>query len=58
LSTSLKILGLDESPTENDLIKCLRQEIAKWACIVEHSECLLKAKFKLEQHLEHPELYK
>jgi len=58
LSTSLEILGFDERPMENDLTKCLRQEIAKWACIVEHSECLLKAKFKLEQHLAHPKIHK
>jgi len=58
LSPTLEILGFDESPIENDLTKCLRQEIAKWACLVGHSECLLKAKFKLEQHLEHPTVYK
>jgi len=57
LSTSLEILGFDERPMENDVTKCLRQEIAKWACIVKHSECLLKAKFKLEQHLKHPTIY-
>jgi len=57
LSTSLEILGFDERPMENDMTKCLRQEIAKWACIVKHSECLLKAKLKLEQHLARPKIY-
>jgi len=60
LSTSLEILGFDERPMENDLTKCLRQEIARWACILEYynSECLTKAYNKLKQHLENPKFDK
>ncbi|XP_071580883.1 aminopeptidase N-like isoform X2 [Temnothorax nylanderi] len=40
----------DEKP--NDLIKCLRQEAAKWACVLEDSNCQHFAAFKLKQHLD------
>lgn len=58
LSKPLEILGIEKSPMENEFTECLRQEIAKWACIAEDSECLQIAKFKLEQHLKYPELIK
>lgn len=58
LANSLKKLGYEEHPMENDLTKCLRQEIAKWACTFGHSECLYVAKFKLEQHFKNPKLFK
>lgn len=58
LSKPLERLGIEERSMENEFTKCLRQEIAKWACTAEHFECLQMAKFKLEQHLKHPELVK
>lgn len=58
LSKPLERLGIEEHSMENEFIKCLRQEITKWACIAEHSECLKMAKFKLEQHLKYPDLVK
>lgn len=58
LSKPLERLGIEERPTENEFTKYLRQEIAKWACTAEHSECLQMAKFKLEQHLKYPEIVK
>lgn len=40
---------------ENDLTKCLRQEIAKWACTLEYNKCLSVANYKLEMYLKDPE---
>jgi len=37
--------------TESNLIKCLRQEAAKWACILGDSDCKSNATFKLKQYL-------
>lgn len=51
-------LGFEESPIENDLTKYLRQEMAKWACMLEHNQCLIVARRKLYQHLKNPEEYK
>jgi len=52
----MTVLKYEEHPMENDLTKCLRQEIARWACILEYhnSECLTKAYNKLKQHLQNP----
>lgn len=54
----LKKIGSEDRPMENSFTKCLRQEVAQWACRTESPECLQMAKFKLEQHLDHPELIK
>jgi len=32
-----------ENIMNNDFTKCLRQEIIKWACTLDHSECARKA---------------
>jgi len=58
LDGSLQILGPKKRPTENDFIKCLRQEILKWACTLGHSRCLEMAKQKLQFHLKDPETNK
>jgi len=58
LDGPLQILGPEEHPTENDFIKCLRQEILKWACTFDHSRCLEMAKQKLLFHLKKPETNK
>jgi len=54
----LKILRFEEHLMEDDLTKCLRQEIVKWACIFKHSECIIIANYKLQQFLKKPEEYK
>jgi len=54
----LKILRFEEHLMEDDLTKCLRQEIVKWACILKHSECTITANYKLEQLLRNPEKFK
>ncbi|XP_050466711.1 glutamyl aminopeptidase-like isoform X2 [Cataglyphis hispanica] len=48
----------EENSKENDLIKCLRQEAIKWACILDDLECLEKAYDKLLEHIEKPETNK
>jgi len=45
-------IGYNEiSFNESDLIKCLRQEAAKWACILGDSDCKSNATFILKQYL-------
>ncbi|KYN15696.1 Aminopeptidase N [Trachymyrmex cornetzi] len=56
LENPLKTLGYDEHLMENDLSKCLRQEIVKWACTLEYNECEQAARRKLQQHLQNPEI--
>jgi len=58
LDGPLQILGPEEHSTENDFIKCLRQEILKWACLIGHSQCLEMVKQKLFFHLKDPETNK
>jgi len=54
LDGPLQILRSEEHSMENEFIKCLRQEILKWACTLGHSRCLVMAKQKLQFHLENP----
>ncbi|KAG5309103.1 AMPN Aminopeptidase, partial [Pseudoatta argentina] len=54
LENPLKTLGYNEHFMENDLTKCLRQEIVKWACILKYDKCELAAFRKLQQHLRNP----
>ncbi|KAG5346782.1 AMPN Aminopeptidase, partial [Acromyrmex charruanus] len=58
LPTLFKKIGYQEIPNEHDLTKCLRQEIAKWACVLGDSDCRNNAKFKLEWHFANPEKHK
>jgi len=53
----LKTLGFEENIEDNDFTKCLRQEIVKWACRLDHSECAIAAFDKLYQYVEDPEKY-
>jgi len=53
----LKTLGSEENIEDNDFTKCLRQEIVKWACRLDHPECAIAAFHKLYQYLENPEKY-
>ncbi|XP_018367848.1 PREDICTED: aminopeptidase M1-B-like [Trachymyrmex cornetzi] len=54
LEKPLKTLGYEERLMENDFTKCLRQEIVKWACILQYDECKQSALCQLEQHLHDP----
>jgi len=56
LKNPLKTLGYDEHFMENDLTKCLRQEIVKCACILAYDKCKQTAFHKLQQHLRNPEI--
>lgn len=51
LNKVLERIGYEELPEENTLTKCLRQEVAKWACILKDSKCIEMAKNMLELHL-------
>ncbi|KAL6262834.1 hypothetical protein P5V15_005624 [Pogonomyrmex californicus] len=51
LDSLLQQIGYEENRNENDLIKCLRQEATKWACVLGDSRCKKKALEKLEWHL-------
>ncbi|KYN22305.1 Aminopeptidase N, partial [Trachymyrmex cornetzi] len=58
LPTLFKKIGYQEIPNENDLTKCLRQEIAKWACVLGDSDCRINATSRLEWHFTNPEKHK
>ncbi|KAL6258047.1 hypothetical protein P5V15_009965 [Pogonomyrmex californicus] len=53
ISLLIKI-GYEEEPNDNSLIKCLRQEALRWACVLDDSECKKYAKSKLQWHLSNP----
>jgi len=57
LDKPLRTLGFEENEMDNDFTKCLRQEIVKWACTLDHPKCLLAANHKLRQYLRSPEKY-
>jgi len=42
LNEPLKRLEFENS-MDNDFTKCLRQEIIKWACTLDHPECAIGA---------------
>ncbi|XP_029659003.1 aminopeptidase N-like isoform X2 [Formica exsecta] len=54
LHEMLKKIGYTEIPNEDEHKKCLRQEAAKWACLLRHEECLKEANNKLMQHFADP----
>lgn len=55
LPVLLKKIGYQEYSTEDDFTKCLRQEIAKWACALGDPDCRNNAITKLEWHLANPD---
>jgi len=55
LAVLLDKIGYTEKLTDNKLFKCLRQEAAKWSCILGEHECKEKALDKLKMHLDKPE---
>ncbi|XP_070155161.1 aminopeptidase N-like [Polyergus mexicanus] len=54
LHKMLKKIGYTEISNEDEHTKCLRQEAAKWACLLRHEECLKEANEKLMQHFADP----
>jgi len=55
LNGLLREIGYEEAPKDNDLTKCLRQEAAKWACILDDPRCKEMAKTKLRNYVKNPE---
>jgi len=45
-----------ENIMDNDFTKCLRQEIVKWACTLNHPECAI-AGHELHLYFQNPEKY-
>ncbi|XP_071559311.1 aminopeptidase N-like isoform X2 [Temnothorax nylanderi] len=50
----LRKIGYEEYSEDNDFTKCLRQEAAKWACVLGDPKCKTEAVTKLKWHLEKP----
>jgi len=57
LDEPLRTLGYEENVMDNDFTKCLRQEIVKWACMVNHPECAITAHHKSHHYLQNLEEY-
>ncbi|KAL6262977.1 hypothetical protein P5V15_005766 [Pogonomyrmex californicus] len=51
LDPLLQKIGYEEHSNDTYFIQCLRQEAARWACVLGSEECKKMAKHKLEQHL-------
>lgn len=47
LSKVLQQIGYDAEENEEDLVMCLREEAAKWACLIDNSECRTAATVRL-----------
>ncbi|XP_070171456.1 aminopeptidase N-like [Polyergus mexicanus] len=58
LHDMLEKINYTEVSNEDEHKKCLRQEAAKWACLLRRQECLKEAKNKLMQHFADPEKHK
>ncbi|KAL6258107.1 hypothetical protein P5V15_010024 [Pogonomyrmex californicus] len=54
LGTLLQKIGYEEKDNDNNLVKCLRQEAVRWACILGDRECKKVAEFQLQLHLLNP----
>jgi hypothetical protein len=44
-------IGYEDNQTDDDLTRSLRQEAAKWTCILGEPQCKKMANIKLEEHL-------
>jgi len=44
-------IGYQEEDNETDIIKSLRQEAIKWACILKSTVCIEKAEHKLQEYM-------
>ncbi|XP_029667262.1 aminopeptidase Ey-like isoform X2 [Formica exsecta] len=51
----LQRITYNETPIDNELTKCLRQEAAKWLCVFGHLNCKNAAQMKLNKYLRHNE---
>ncbi|XP_070155698.1 aminopeptidase N-like [Polyergus mexicanus] len=51
----LQRLTYTETPMDNELIKCLRQEAAKWLCVFGHFNCKNAAEMKLNHYIKRGE---
>jgi len=56
LNEVLNILWLEEN-MDNDLTKCLRQEIIQWTCTVDHPACMIMGYHELYDYLQNSEQY-
>lgn len=54
LDSLLETIGYNEDSSDNNFIKFLRQEAAKWACVLNHPSCKKMALNKLQWHLTDP----
>ncbi|XP_067216495.1 aminopeptidase Ey-like isoform X2 [Linepithema humile] len=54
LSGTLQIIGYEENLDHIDLTICLREEVAKWACILGVTECRKAATLQLIKDLQNP----
>lgn len=45
----------NETPNDNELTKCLRQEAAKWLCVFGDIDCKKVAEIKLRESLKYHE---
>jgi len=52
------LLNNIEKSDEYDFIKCLRQEVARWACILDVLQCKSNATDSLLSHFRNPEEHK
>jgi len=57
LDEPLRTLEFEENIMDNEFTKCLRQEIVKWTCTLDHPECAIATHYKLYQYLQNPEIY-
>ncbi|KYM97312.1 Aminopeptidase N [Cyphomyrmex costatus] len=55
LNEPLKTIENNTYRVPNYFIKCLKQEILRWACTLQHQHCVRMAKHTLEEHLENPD---
>nr|XP_012230274.1 PREDICTED: aminopeptidase N-like [Linepithema humile] len=54
LNKTLQVIGYNENPDESTFTKCLREEVAKWACILDVAECRKAATLQLIKDLQSP----
>lgn len=47
-------INFKEYPEDDDFTKCLKQEIAKWACVFDYDECINNATDYLMTHINSP----
>ncbi|XP_012228324.1 aminopeptidase N-like [Linepithema humile] len=55
LESVLDKIGYEAQPNEDELTECLREEAAKWACLLGGTDCIAKASAKLDWHLQNRE---